>query len=182
MEWRKIPNYKYYLISEYGDIKSLDRNISDSIGRNYLKKGSDLKHSKNKKGYLKIALHENGTYKNYKIHQLAAMAFLNHTPCGMKKIVDHIDENILNNHYTNLRITTNRSNLSRNKKGTSLLVGVSKTKKRYAAQIQINGINLYLKSYPTEILASNMYQKALNNKHLFNGNVKEFKEFLYGYN
>ena len=95
--WKDIIGYEnLYQISNYGNIKSINK------GRFYNK---NLKCQKNHKGYLTITLTKNNYRKNFKIHQLVAISFLNHTPCGMKKVIDHIDNNKLNNSVKNLQIT-----------------------------------------------------------------------------
>lgn len=81
-----------YLINEYGDIYS-----------NYYHK--QLIPKRDKDGYLSILLcTKNGKRKGFRIATLVMLVFNGNPPKGMKDAtVDHIDGNILNNHYTNLR-------------------------------------------------------------------------------
>jgi len=51
--------------------------------------------------------------KEYRIHQLVAMHFLNHIPNNHRLVIDHIDENKLNNNVNNLQIVTNHQNLTK---------------------------------------------------------------------
>ena len=53
------------------------------------------------------------------------MAFFGHVPGGYKIVVDHIDNNRLNNHVSNLQLITQRENSSKDRKnGTSQYTGV----------------------------------------------------------
>jgi ribosomal protein L15E len=71
------------------------------------------------------------------------MAFLNHTPCGYKIVVDHIDNNIkTDNRLENLQLITQRENVSKDIKNTSSkYIGVCwhKKAKKWRSSIQING-------------------------------------------
>ena len=114
-EWRKIEGYDDYFISNLGNIKSL------KVG-----KVKFLKKAISSSGYYFIKLFYNNSFTRRTIHQLVAVAFLDHIPCGHKLVVDHIDFNRLNNNVNNLRIVTSRENASRkNIKSSSKYVGVS---------------------------------------------------------
>jgi len=51
--------------------------------------------------------------KEYRVHQLVAMHFLNHIPNKHTFVIDHIDGNKLNNNVNNLQIITNHQNLTK---------------------------------------------------------------------
>ena len=92
-----------------------------------------LKHytgSKRRNGYIYYEFRPKGERKLYMAHQLVAIAFLGHTPCGNKLVVDHIDGNPENNHVLNLQIITQRENLSKDKKinlhNTQVFIGIKK--------------------------------------------------------
>ena len=92
------------------------------------------------------------------------MSFLNHTPCGYKEVVDHIDNDKLNNKVENLQLTTVRYNTSKDvKNSTSKYTGVCwhKNLQKWMCQIQIKGKNQYLGIFENEIDAHNAYQKTL---------------------
>ena len=154
-----------YQISDLGNVRSISRHVphANGFGIRFLV-GRILNPTLNKKtGYIYISLSAGGKVKKYNIHQLVAIAFLNHVPCGHKEVIDHIDENKLNNYLENLRITTNRINCSKTKRGvTSKYVGVRKNKGKFESQIRIGNTRKYLGRFATEIEAHNAYQNALN--------------------
>lgn len=88
--WKDIEGYEgLYQVSNYGRVKSLNK-----------RKGRILKPAKDKGGYLRVALHKQGTQKHYKIHRLVAQAFIPN-PQNLPQ-VNHKDENPTNNTVQNL--------------------------------------------------------------------------------
>ncbi len=104
--FKQITQNKDFYVNEYGNIKKLP---SKYFRKNNYWDIRDVRISKNYYGYLKFSM--NG--KPFRVHQVVAQEFLGHTPCGHKKVVDHIDGNILNNHYSNLQIVSNYENLAK---------------------------------------------------------------------
>lgn len=152
--FKDIPGYEgMYQVSNQGRVKSLKLN-----------KERILKLVDNR-GYLQVMLYNEGKFKAIKVHQLVAMAFLNHTPNGYNGlIVDHQDNNKLNNNLSNLQLVTNRYNASKDKKGgTSKYTGVSWNKERnkWISEIKINGKRKYLGRFKCELAAAVAYQKEL---------------------
>ncbi len=126
-----IPGYENYFINKEGEIISTKRS-----------KHKKLKPSINSRGYLVVGLCENGIEKKYKIHQLVALSYLEHNINGMNCVVDHIDNNKLNNNVSNLQIISQRKNAMKNsRKGTSKYVGVSWSKrdKKWCSRIWNEG-------------------------------------------
>ena len=119
----------------------------------------------NQKLYKTISVQIKGLKpKGILIHQLIASAFLNYKFEGHNLVVDHIDNNPLNNNVNNLQVISQRENCSRLKSLKSgLPTGVSYSKKRnkYISQIQINKRIVYLGGYNTIEEASNAYQLKL---------------------
>ena len=150
--WKDIPNYEgRYQCSNLGRVKSLDRIIHAKDGLNYPLKGRIKKNQLGSNGYLQTSLNKEGSCKSFKIHQLVAICFLNHKPNGYCMVVDHKDNNPLNNHIDNLQIITNRQNSSKDKKGgTSKYVGVSWQVYKWIARIRINGKKVHLGYYDKE--------------------------------
>ena len=151
--FKKIPDYDDYYVSNYGNVKST-KGVKERI----------RKPSLVGRGYLSVVLFKDGKIKQMTIHKLVAMAFLGYVPDGTnKEVVDHIDNNKLNNCLNNLRLVTNRFNLSRRKGGTSKYTGVywNKPTKKWLAQIQINGKRKHLGLFKDEHQAYLSYQKEL---------------------
>ena len=80
-----------YYISQYGDIYS---KITNKI----------LKQKCDKDGYLELALRTiDNKGRSYKVHRLVAFAYIGKPPLNLKDpTINHIDNNIKNNHYSNL--------------------------------------------------------------------------------
>ena len=176
--WKDIPNYEgYYQVSNLGRIKSLERYIKHAYGGLSLKKERILKPGVNSRGYLSFNLLKNGSSKNVTVHSIVAIAFLNHKPDGHKLVVDHIDNDKLNNRLDNLQIITNRENCNKDRnRGLSKYIGVSLHKKTglWRSRIRIGGKDTSLGYFKSEYEAHLAYQKAL--KEIQVGNNKRNKE------
>jgi hypothetical protein len=167
--WKDIPGYEgIYQVSNIGNVKSL------KFGKEkILKLGMD---GKSPRQYYKVILMKDKKKESVKIHKLMAMAFLNHIPCGYKIVVDHINNDRLDNRIENLQLISSRENSSKDKKlGSSKHTGVHfhKNKNKFNANIRINGKKIYLGSFDCEIEASEAYQNALK---MYNNNDLSFME------
>ena len=156
--WKDVKNYEgCYQVSNLGNVKSL----------NYQNCGYS-KHLKQvvNNGYFTVNLSKLNKSKTHQTHRMVAIAFLNHTPCGYKIVVDHIDGNPLNNRLDNLQLITHRKNVIKGattKNVTSKYVGVTwnKSRSKWQAQIRINGKQYYLGLFHCEIEASKAYSKRM---------------------
>jgi hypothetical protein len=158
--WKDIPGYEgIYQVSNLGNVKSLNYNRT--------KKEKLLKPSISKKRmYLSVTLCKNKKLYYYSVHQLVAMAFLNHIPNGNIIEVDHIDENKLNNKLNNLQLLTSEQNTKKSidkTKTSSKYFGVSydKSKKKWVSYIKINGKNKKIGCFFTEKEAKIAYDNEL---------------------
>ena len=154
--WKDVANYDgMYQISSLGRFKSFKRYNNGKI----------LIGGKDTKGYKNVGLNLNGISKIVNTHKLVAMAFLGHKPDGTNKlVVDHINNDKLDNRVENLQIITNRENASKDRKnGTSKYTGVSwsKTYNKWVSNIQINNKKISLGLFNTQEEAHEIYQLKL---------------------
>jgi len=179
-EWKDVKGYeKLYMVSSLGRVKSLDRKVKTKNGNYQTYYGEIKKISLSTTGYYRVNLHKDNKLKTFKVHNLMAVAFLNYRKNGLKYVVDHIDNNPLNNKLSNLQVITTRENCSKDKKnGTSKYTGVSRQKEKWVTSIQIKGKDLYLGRYSCEETAAKAYTLAVENGALFNGNQKEFRNLI----
>jgi len=160
--FKDVPDYKgLYQVSSCGKVKSLPKKCG---GKNnpYLSKETILKNRINSRGYYMNTLTKDGKPKHFNTHQLVAMAFLGHTPCGYNIIIDHIDNNKLNNNVENLQITTNRHNCTKDNKRSSGFVGAYKNGSRWASRIRKDKKVIHLGQFDTPQEASERYYLELN--------------------
>jgi hypothetical protein len=158
--WKDIPEYEgLYQVSNLGRVKSF------IIGKEKVLKPNLTN------GYIQYCLSKNKVQKRIYCHQLIAITFLNHKPCGMKLVIDHINDNKLDNRVENLQIVTQRFNLIKSKKNKNNCTGYYLQKRRYKdkiyygylAQISINGKKKHIGLFKTEYEANLAYQEALKN-------------------
>lgn len=91
--------YPNYLISNYGRLYSL--NV-----KRFLYKGID------NHGYTRFKIYKNGKEKKISGHRLVAFAFVTNPQPDKFNTVNHIDENPLNNKWTNLEWCDEKWNLN----------------------------------------------------------------------
>ena len=102
--FKDIPGYKgLYQISNLGRVKSLKRKgrLKDIIIRNSL----------NTKGYPQVGISKNCRAKNFTVHKLMAITFLNHEYVNRTIVVDHINGIRTDNRLENLQIISQRDNV-----------------------------------------------------------------------
>lgn len=170
-EWRDVPGYEgYYQASSHGRVRSIDRYVKhkkNNIVHSQSIKGRVLKQLVGKRGYLLVDLYRIKKRKNTSVHIIIAMAFLGYVRNGKYDIVvDHIDNNQLNNYESNLQIITNRRNTSKDQwrhNRTSQYVGVHFDDKRgkWYSSIYIKGKQVFIGRFYSEIDASKAYQHEL---------------------
>jgi len=157
--FKTIDGYDNYKISNYGNV------INDTMKR-------ILKPQISCHGYFYVSLYINGKKKIFPIHRLVGLHF-----CENKNnydIVDHIDRDITNNCYDNLRWVTksqNSRNIDKKKNTSSKYRGVhfDKARQKWRAQFKLNGKGKYLGLFDTEEEA----YEAFKNK-IIEHNLQEF--------
>jgi len=116
------------------------------------------------RGYNRLHLSFNGKLKKYAVHRIIAYTYLGLDIENPKQIIDHIDRNKKNNNVTNLRVVTNQENMfNTNAKGYTW----NKRKKKFQAQICVNGKKIHLGYFDKEEDAREAYLNAKQIHHIF---------------
>jgi hypothetical protein len=149
--WRDIPQYEgHYQVSNLGKVRSLKLN-----------RIKDVTFLNNKNRFVASLYNDGVRVSGRLVSVISAIAFLNHKPCGYKIVVDHIDNNPLNDRLYNLQLITQRENLTKDKKNKSGYTGVYSVRNRYYSLIRIGGEKKYLGVFSTKGEASEAYQNEL---------------------
>jgi hypothetical protein len=156
--WKLIPDYPNYMISNKGDVKTLNYKKS--------KKERELKQRINNRGYYCLTIWKNNKPKMCVVHVFMAKIFLNYVPLGRKYVVDHINNIKTDNKLENLQVITQRENTSKDKDfntKASKYIGVcwDKRNKKWKATIRVNKKRIFLGYFYNEQEASNYYQNAI---------------------
>lgn len=159
-QWKPVKGYEgLYEVSNFGKVKSI-------------KRGSILKQFLRKDKRSKIILCKNGKVKCFSVHKLIWNSFSNDKEL-LKKEIDHIDNNPLNNRIENLQSLTTRENTTKyflTIKKSSKYVGVyfNKNAKKWMARILLDRKRLFLGYFSSEDEAANSYYNKLKefNEHL----------------
>ena len=147
--WKKIPGYEDYEVSDMGRVRSLKKGKSKILKQSL------------RKGYFKIGLYNKVGRKNISVAKMVAICFLGHTNSdGL--VVDHINNDKLDNRATNLQLITQRENTWKGFNNfSSKYRGVCKSGGYFISQIRINGAKKYLGRFSCEKEAAEAYQRAL---------------------
>lgn len=106
--WKPIKDFEgIYLISSYGNIKSIPRLIPTFYGFRKTKVRI-LKTRLDKDGYVLVNLSKDKSQNTYKVHRLVAAAFIENK--DIKPEVNHKDKNKSNNKIDNLEWVTAKEN------------------------------------------------------------------------
>lgn len=166
--WKDVVGYEgLYQVSNMGRVYSLPKEWVSGNNSIQKHKGKILMASKNSSGYYIVDLRKNNKRKSKKIHQLVAESFLGHIPCGYDLVIDHINDNPLDNRLENLQIVTHRFNIYKTRgKYSSQYKGVTwnKKSKKWRGYINFNGRENHLGLFENEYDAHLAYQEALK-KH-----------------
>jgi len=109
-EWKPVVGYEnIYEVSNYGQIRSVTREIEREKMGNLDKKGQILRSCITPAGYCRIQLQKDGACKNFFVHQLVAKAFIPNPK--NKPIVNHLNSVRDDNYFLNLEWATHSENL-----------------------------------------------------------------------
>lgn len=180
--WKDIIGFEnIYQISDIGRVKGMCREIVYKDGRKYTKPAQIKKLTIADNGYLHTMLKRNDKSFYFPVHKSIAMAFFNYIPNSRKIVIDHIDNNKLNNNVYNLQIITSRENNSKDKKNnSSKFTGVFYRKRlnKWRSVIVINYKSIELGAFIDEKEASKCYLLALENIDKYNGNNQYFRNLI----
>ena len=116
-EWKPIPGYEGYEVSDQGSVRSFHKRIRGWSGyeRGATWEATDepqrlLSPSATRAGYKGVLLRKDGKTYNKKISSLVMLAFVGKRPKGME--VCHNDSNPENNTLGNLRYDTHGGNMN----------------------------------------------------------------------
>lgn len=130
--WKPVVGYEHrYLVSDCGKVwdKKYDREVSQVLT--------------GVPEYLYVNLQSSEKRKLVRVHRLVAEAFCQKEEG--KDVVDHIDQNKLNNHYSNLRWTCRKGNMRNTKANRKTATGeliVEVVEKKYG-EVQPHLANIY---------------------------------------
>lgn len=139
-EWREIDGFPNYMVSNTGEVKSL----------NYNKTGREkvlIPHKLNN-GYLGIKLYDsNKRSYHLLIHRVVAQAFLPN-PNGYK-IINHKDENRSNNFVSNLEWCDYKYNLNYGNRNSKLSNSLTNNPFLSTPVLQYSKTREFLKEFPS---------------------------------
>lgn len=168
--WKDIDGYDgYYQVSNMGRVRSVDRIVNGRWGDTF-RKGIVLKQKTNNKGYKMVDLHKDGKPKTYQVHRLVAESFIpnpNNNP-----IINHKDENKLNNHVDNLEFCTQSYNINYGTRNERSAEKNTNHPSRSKPVLQFTKDGEFVAEYPsvaeahrhTGIYQNNIYQCCIGNK------------------
>ncbi|MEB8104322.1 NUMOD4 domain-containing protein [Mammaliicoccus sciuri] len=108
MIWKDIPGYEgLYEISDTGIVRSKPRETKRKDGIKYYRDAKIIK-TYLSMGYKRLCLYKNGKQKQFLVHRLVALTFIN-KEYG-KDLINHKDANKLNNNAKNLEWCTYKEN------------------------------------------------------------------------
>lgn len=160
--WKPVPGYEgIYEVSSHGRVKTFSKHSKAGYGG--IRKLTPPKF--NQCRYLRVLLTKDSKPIMFYVHQLVAMAFLGHKRSGYKSIVDHIDNNCLNNYVENLQIISQRENSCKDMRNKTGYKCVTKVPGGYRAVTKIDGKMVYCGYAKTAKAAHRKYLNVMR-EHL----------------
>ena len=143
--WKDVPGYVgYYEVSNFGNIRSIDRYVDNFKGEKALRVGQTMKQVTTEHGYKRVSLRMGTTKTNFRVHRLVAEAFIPNP--HKKKQVNHKDSNRTNNVVENLEWVTHRENM-KHAKDNNRFTNQSKGSNHHKATITEDTVRAMRKLY-----------------------------------
>jgi len=161
--WKYIKGYEtLYQVSDLGRVRAFEKRLINGKTTRIRFNYKILKGSINNFGYNFFRICADCKVKYYNANRLVYATFKgNLIP---KMVIDHKNNNSLDNRLINLQQISQRLNSSKDKKGgTSKYVGVSWSNKyqKWVSAIRVKDKSEFLGSYESEFEASNAYNNKL---------------------
>jgi hypothetical protein len=155
--WKDVIGYEgLYQVSNLGNVKSI-----------YYNKGKVLKILLTTNGYKIINLYKDKKSMPKLIHRIMFESFYGIKSCR-KFVIDHIDNNKLNNDLDNLQYISNRENSYKDKKSKSGHFNIYLNSGSYLVRMRVNGFKKSIGTFKTIEEAIICRDNYLNTKQ--NGN------------
>lgn len=165
--WKNIYENPYYQVSNYGNVKSLQRLVNTKFGQRMVNEKL-LKQGYDKDGYCILCLRIEEKKKTYKVHRLVAEHFLLKINLEYNT-VNHKDFNKRNNNVNNLEWVSDMANTRHyHKRNNKKCVGISysKQKNKYIARVTNDNKRIYLGVFNTEEEAIKCYYNYVIDNNL----------------
>ena len=169
-EWKDVVGYEgLYLVSSIGRVKKLASVTMRNNGRPLPRKERILSEKVDKDGYLNVTLRKNNKGRMFRLHRLVAHAFIS-DPHGYQ--INHINEIKDDNRVENIEVVTARENTtystSKKMTGAYKYNPPDHVSTKWVSRISIEGRQLHLGYYETELEAHEAYLVALDKHGIVN--------------
>lgn len=157
--WKAVNEYDgLYIVSNYGNVKSLRRNI--------------ILHPTNDDGYLKVKLQFNRKTKSVRVHRIVALAFIPNPE--NKAQVNHINGIKSDNRVENLEWSTNRENILHARKNGLV-------PKTVLSKYQIDNLRRINSKKVIDTKTGKIYDNAYLAAKELNFKISTLRQYLLGY-
>lgn len=131
--WKEIKGYENYKVSNLGNVINSDTN-------------KQLKKCFSSNGYFIVQLYKDKKPKCQRVHQLVFENFTG-IKSSIKFVIDHKDNNRINNNINNLQIVTTRYNSSKDKLNNSGEYCIYKNNGYWLVRLRENNIKISLGTF-----------------------------------